>query len=612
MNAIVLGDNLRFLKSLPDGSVDLIYVDPPFNTGKKQQRNRIAVEKDAQGDRIGFGGRRYKTKKRPSVGYNDTFFNFHTFIRVRLAEAFRVLKPTGSLFLHMDYREVHYCKIMLDEIFGRPSFINEIVWAYDYGARSKTRWSAKHDTILWYAKNPRSYTFHYNEIERIPYMAPEMVGPEKAARGKTLTDCYSADTEILTEDGWKFFKDLGGERVATVSSDLVLTFIKPTAYQSYQYVGDMVELSTKTIDMCITPNHRVFCKPKRSEYQFVLAKDISGYQFVSLPNKLLWKGRDQARFNLPTVPYRVDTQGQAYKSFPMEPWLELVGRYVSDGTTTNYRDRREVFIAEVKPRKIAQTDRVLKALGIKYHRTPQGACICNKQLWSYFSVLGAHAWEKRIPPGILDLSQHYLKFLWRGLLNGDGHIKRVAGQANQESFCTTSVVLKDQVQELLLKLGSNSSVSEKHPDGLGRQKHTRYNIFRRVARESTIWSKHVGSLRYNGWVYCVTVEPHHTIVVRRNGRVCVGGNCWWHTIVATNGKEKTGYATQKPLGILNRIVKVHSNPGELLLDFFAGSGSFGEAAGRLGRQFVMVDNNPDAVTIMRARLAEFEPEYRKL
>jgi len=276
MNAIVLGDNLRFLKSLPDGSVDLIYVDPPFNTGKKQQRNRIAVEKDAQGDRIGFGGRRYKTKKRPSVGYNDTFFNFHAFIRVRLAEAFRVLKPTGSLFLHMDYREVHYCKIMLDEIFGRPSFINEIVWAYDYGARSKTRWSAKHDTILWYAKNPRSYTFHYNEIERIPYMAPEMVGPEKAARGKTLTDC------------------------------------------------------------------------------------------------------------------------------------------------------------------------------------------------------------------------------------------------------------------------------------------------------------------------------------------------WWHTIVATNGKEKTGYATQKPLGILNRIVKVHSNPGELLLDFFAGSGSFGEAAGRLGRQFVMVDNNPDAVTIMRARLAEFEPEYRKL
>jgi site-specific DNA-methyltransferase (adenine-specific) len=276
MNQIILGDNLKLLKTLHNETIDLIYIDPPFNTGKKQIRNRIKAVSDIKGDRVGFGARRYKTEKQPSAGYNDTFFDFNDFIRARLEEAYRVLKPTGSMFFHIDYREAHYCKIILDEIFGRASFMNEIIWAYDFGARSKTRWPAKHDSIFWYAKNPKRYTFRYNQVERIPYMAPSLVGEEKAARGKTLTDV------------------------------------------------------------------------------------------------------------------------------------------------------------------------------------------------------------------------------------------------------------------------------------------------------------------------------------------------WWHTIVPTNGTEKTGYATQKPLGILNRIVKVHSVKGDKLLDFFAGSGSFGEAAGRLEREFTMVDNNPDAITIMRARLKRFNPEFVKL
>lgn len=273
MNKIYFGDNLEVLRAMPDGFVDLIYIDPPFNTGKRQERKRIKVIRDDNDwDRVGFQGKRYKTITLGTSGWNDHYDDFLSFLIPRFKEAYRILKPNGSFFLHIDYREVHYCKIALDQIFGRECFQNEIIWAYDYGARSKKKWPAKHDNILWYTRDPKNYTFNYDEMDRIPYMAPGLVGPEKAARGKTPTDV------------------------------------------------------------------------------------------------------------------------------------------------------------------------------------------------------------------------------------------------------------------------------------------------------------------------------------------------WWHTIVSPNGKEKTGYATQKPLGILNRIIKVHSNPGELVMDFFAGSGTTGEAAARNDRKFILVDNNPEAITVMSKRLACFQPE----
>ena len=171
------GDNLPLLKEMPSESVNLIYIDPPFNTGRRQQRRRIKT----------INGRNVLV---PSYGYDDTFDDYIAFLRPRMIEAHRILKPTGSLFFHIDYREVHYCKVMLDQIFGRQSFMNEIIWAYDYGGKSKTKWSAKHDNILWYAKNPKAYTFNFDEVDRIPYMAPSLVSPEKAARGKIVTDVW--------------------------------------------------------------------------------------------------------------------------------------------------------------------------------------------------------------------------------------------------------------------------------------------------------------------------------------------------------------------------------------------------------------------------------------
>ncbi|MEX2570258.1 MAG: site-specific DNA-methyltransferase [Gemmatimonadota bacterium] len=232
MRKIILGENLDVLPGIASGSVDLIYIDPPFNTGKTQSRTRIRTRRnDSEGDRRGFQGNRYSTEVLGNSSYVDRFDNFLGFLQPRLLEAYRVLHPNGSLFFHIDYREVHYCKVLLDGVFGRASFMNEIIWAYDFGGRPKNRWPAKHDNILWYAKDPADYTFDFDAMDRIPYMAPGLVGPEKAARGKTPTDVWwhtIVPTNGRERTGYATQKPLGVlERIIKVHSrpgDLVLDF----------------------------------------------------------------------------------------------------------------------------------------------------------------------------------------------------------------------------------------------------------------------------------------------------------------------------------------------------------------------------------------------------
>ncbi|WP_150308807.1 DNA-methyltransferase [Planctomonas psychrotolerans] len=192
-NLVVHADNLSVLPDLPDGAFPLIYLDPPFNTGRTQSRQSTTVERaggERAGDRVGFGGRSYATTKGLLYSYSDTFADYWQFLEPRLIEAWRLLSDTGTLYLHLDYREVHYAKVLLDGLFGRECFLNEIVWAYDYGARSKRRWPTKHDNILVYVKDPAKYHFDSAEVDREPYMAPGLVTPEKAALGKLPTDVW--------------------------------------------------------------------------------------------------------------------------------------------------------------------------------------------------------------------------------------------------------------------------------------------------------------------------------------------------------------------------------------------------------------------------------------
>jgi len=175
---------------MPAATANLIYIDPPFNTGRTQTKTRLKTTRDSQGDRTGFQGLRYRTERGLTTSFRDTFSDYIDFLEPRVLSAYKTLSPNGTLYFHIDYREVHYCKLLLDQVFGRDCFLNEIIWAYDYGGRTKKKWAAKHDNILVYGKDPENYVFNLDSIDRIPYMTPNLVGPEKAARGKLPTDVW--------------------------------------------------------------------------------------------------------------------------------------------------------------------------------------------------------------------------------------------------------------------------------------------------------------------------------------------------------------------------------------------------------------------------------------
>jgi site-specific DNA-methyltransferase (adenine-specific) len=228
---IVQGDNLEVLQTLPREHARLIYIDPPFNTGRKQSRQRMQVRAAEEGERQGFGGRRYDVERIDSPTYEDEFEAYVPFLMSRIEAALPCLTPDGSLFVHLDYREVHYVKVALDRLLGRDRFRNEIIWAYDFGGRPKRWWPAKHDTLLWYVLDPKRYVFQFDEMDRIPYMAPGLVGKEKAARGKTPTDVWwhtIVPTNGKEKTGYPTQKPLGVlERIIKVHTepgDTVLDF----------------------------------------------------------------------------------------------------------------------------------------------------------------------------------------------------------------------------------------------------------------------------------------------------------------------------------------------------------------------------------------------------
>lgn len=189
-NLLIHANNLTATAALPDAAFTVVYLDPPFNTGRSQQRQSTKSVRSESGSVVGFKGQRYERIRGDLLAYDDEFDDYWSFLEPRLAEAWRLLADDGTLYLHLDYREAHYAKVLLDALFGRECFLNEIIWAYDYGAKSKSRWPTKHDTILVYVKSPKRYYFDSETVDREPYMAPGLVTPEKAARGKLPTDVW--------------------------------------------------------------------------------------------------------------------------------------------------------------------------------------------------------------------------------------------------------------------------------------------------------------------------------------------------------------------------------------------------------------------------------------
>jgi site-specific DNA-methyltransferase (adenine-specific) len=178
-NCVHHGQALNFLQSLDDSSIDLIYTDPPFGTGDMQTMSRKKA-----GTVIS------------KIEYSDKFSNYMEFLEPHLWEMHRVLKDTGTMYLHLDWRWVHYAKVVCDEIFGYDNFLNEIIWSYNFGGRGKDRFPQKHDTILVYAKELGKHTFNWDDIDRIPYAAPAL---QYAGRTKEEAEKRIAEGQVPTD-----------------------------------------------------------------------------------------------------------------------------------------------------------------------------------------------------------------------------------------------------------------------------------------------------------------------------------------------------------------------------------------------------------------------------
>jgi site-specific DNA-methyltransferase (adenine-specific) len=299
MNQIYFGDNLPILQGMPGESVDLIYIDPPFNTGKTQRRRTIKTIRDAQGDRKGFQGETYRTVEVGTKAYHDAFDSYiDRFLQPRLEEAYRLLQPHGSLYFHIDYREAHYCKILLDRIFGRECFLNEIIWAYDFGGRPRSRWPAKHDNIFFYVKDPQYYVFNTAEIDRERYMAPGLVGPEKAQRGKLPADTWwwpyvggkCTDTWWQTIVGTNSRERLGYPTQKPVR--LIDRIIKASSFPG-QTVLDFFAGSGTVGESCLRLKRQFILMDNNQAALEIMAQRFAGARDIQ------WVGFDPAPYQLP-------------------------------------------------------------------------------------------------------------------------------------------------------------------------------------------------------------------------------------------------------------------------------------------------------------------------
>lgn len=504
---IVEGECSKVLATL-NPSFSLVYIDPPFNTGKAQSRGEIS--------------------------YEDSFEDYLGFLVPLLKEARRLLTPTGSFFIHVDPRESHYLKVELDKIFGRDCFQNEIIWAYDYGGRSKKKWSSKHDVIFWYTKDPKEYTFNYDDIDRIPYMAPGLVGPEKAAKGKTPTDvwwhtivhtngkektgypCLRPGSDVLTESGWRSIESvLIGDKVLAANGEFCEVF----DVSSHLCGDDLFRLSVGEEFMDATQNHPF----------------------------LIWREGAVAWVN---------AGGVKVGDYMMTPLL-------SDKGLTTLKPCEEQKEQEESSRK--GTSKYEKGENVNWLMSLYGKQQTDPSHPDFNCTTGTGILRTTSFP-ISNLSTHL-------------HTSGFTQVANSEMEFGGSLVKRAGSSNLQPKnfgIFAGDILTERFVESASSRKSSRSVEFvlRRV--------NHVDTVPYCGPVWNLSVMDSPTFQTR------VG----------------MSHNTQKPLGILKRIVRVHSQPGDNLLDFFAGSGSFGEAALSLGRNVVLVDNNPQAIEVMERRLGD--------
>lgn len=530
---IIHGDCLQVLPEVTPKSVRMAYIDPPFNTGSVQKRTRLKLVHDVLSEREGFGGKMYRAEKQENnLEFQDKFDDYEGWLMPRIEAILPALTDDGSLFVHLDYREVHYIKVALDKLLGRDHFMNEIIWSYDYGGRSKTKWPAKHDTILWYAKDPKKYVFNFDAMDRIPYLAPGLVGPEKAARGKTPTAVWNmtiVPTNSREKTGYPCLRP--GSRVLTNEGWLPIEEMQ-VGMQVLASDGTFCEVEHVSNHHCGDPLVRLAV-----EGALVTVDATSNHPFlVWREGEIAWVEAGQIRVG-------------DYSMTPLYSGVENGTQKPCDSTP------KDIF----KPRSMVSSDSSTLLSGSK-----------STALYLKDSNSTTATTTSRIT--ICPISNLLTPLHTSGFTLVVNSVTECGGNHAGCAVCSNPP---------MQNIGTcrEDGLTENYVDPALSLKSLTTVVFALHRVES------VDVVPYSGEVWNLSVE----------------GNPTFQTEVGMS------HNTQKPLHLLNRFVRVHTNPGDVVLDAFAGSGTLGESAAVHDRDFVLIDASSDAVHVMKKRLEFYQP-----
>lgn len=328
--------------------------------------------------------------------------------------------------------------------------------------------------------------------------------------GSDNYDCFDDKTEILSENGWKLFKDLDkNESVATLKNGF-LSYDVPTKYHQYNYDGELYGISTSSVDFRVTPNHKFYVRSGKGFYKF---KEISDptIRHDMIPSQSKWAGR-----------YTKKILG-----YDAEDFVALLGIYLAEGSAYAGRSGYQVSIAQVKTNIRREIVDLFKRMGLNPCICKDKIQICNKNLFQYFSQFRTQE-HRFIPKDIKALSRPLLQILFDWLVKGDGH-----SCSTYTAYYSTSKQLIDDVQEIVLKLGLSGNVHVKPQSqsmirgSVITSKKILYEVrirkskFKRLQGANS--KPYIFQEYYKGKVYCVTV-PSGVIKVRRNGKEIWSGN----------------------------------------------------------------------------------------
>lgn len=363
----------------------------------------------------------------------------------------------------------------------------------------------------------------------------------KAKGGQSIHNyglaCFDDTTKIVTNNGVKLFKDLTDNDEVLTFKEGLLNWEKPLAYINYDYDGEMVKVKTRSVDLLVTPNHKMIVSEKNYKNEFgdwceITADDLS--QRHRIPTAGMTNHKDN--FIPDLKKYNVGIEINDSLS-----WYEFIGYYLSEGSSCGVSDgimrehsgRYKVSIYQSKEKNNHVYNKIKKCLDkldIIYFADDIGFHIHNKGLWEYLFPLG-NSHQKRIPKKMFYADYEHLSKLYYALIDGDGSYYKT-----HEAYFSVNKELSEDVATLMLLLNKSVSIIERKPNennilphGEKLQKiNNQYQTNSRGKNTHELRNGSGGNLitreNYKGVVYCVTT-PSGSVVIERNGKFAIAGNC---------------------------------------------------------------------------------------